>query len=54
MEEDKKAKGQEEEEEYVLLDLDAVSGQIDIPPGSKRSLHSSRFGGYDESNINHR
>lgn len=22
----------EEEEEYVLLDLDAVSGQVDIPP----------------------
>lgn len=24
----------EDEEEYVLLDLDAVSGQLDIPPNA--------------------
>ncbi|WCJ41307.1 Transcription factor TFIIIC tau55-related protein [Euphorbia peplus] len=26
--------GEEDEEEYVVLDLDAVSGQIDIPPNA--------------------
>ncbi|XP_022753977.1 general transcription factor 3C polypeptide 6 isoform X2 [Durio zibethinus] len=41
MEENKKADGHEEEQgesEYVLLDLDAVSGQIDIPPNAPYTL----------------
>ncbi|EOY12880.1 Transcription factor TFIIIC, putative isoform 1 [Theobroma cacao] len=41
MEENKKADGLEEEggeSEYVLLDLDAVSGQIDIPPNAPYTL----------------
>ena len=44
MEETKKADGHEEEEgesEYVLLDLDAVSGQIDIPPNAPYTLSVS-------------
>ncbi|XVE80167.1 hypothetical protein DITRI_Ditri14bG0118000 [Diplodiscus trichospermus] len=41
MEENKKVDGHEEDEgesEYLLLDLDAVSGQIDIPPNAPYSL----------------
>ncbi|OMO80313.1 Transcription factor TFIIIC, tau55-related protein [Corchorus capsularis] len=41
MEENKKANGQgeeQEESEFVLLDLDAVSGQIDIPPNAPYTL----------------
>ena len=44
MEENKKVDGHEEEEgepEYVLLDLDAVSGQIDIPPNAPYTLSVS-------------
>lgn len=36
--------GEEEDSEYVLLDLEAVRGQIDIPPNAPYTLSvSSKF-----------
>lgn len=42
MEENSVKPDHEDEEEYVLLDLDAVSGQLDIPPNAPYVL-SVRF-----------